>query len=598
MALAVPFLEPADPLRSLSGYWHTSDHGGVVQFCHWPRLRVIWSVSAHHCEELFGCVDRSDGTGRIRAHWGSTGIFEGEVSGNGNCITWCNGSTWLRMSDGPPQPVKVCSCLKSALLCLYALCSRTTCGARVLTVLLSMPRLAAILWFYLVLTVAWTIALTAPAMIVLRAANADTPLNESVGVWFTCIFLYSLIAPYLILEGLSLTRNRPRLARIILCFWGIVMCSQVFEDVYDGPQLHGRWLLWSGNGTANETGNSTNNTTADGNSTQLSPDALIVISELRCACAVAFSVAILCGLWLIKRQFARDVRAREEDPSSWPSVAIARAEERVRLIRQFNEDCRDLWFGAPLELMVEQVYSITAEGAQCFRREAESLRNNARPPIDCESAQPFTGVRSLYHGAPSGSVKSICSTGFHLPRTSIRKPLMYGGGLYFTDVPQKAWQFTGDTRYVLVCDVALGRPRQMKVADTSFSSESLQKPSLEGIVYDSVLGEDTSRGGVLSHREFVVYRTEQVLPRYLLAIRECSAQTNAERLSEQRAERPAESPAEHADASLLCFGCSLASGHDFSANGPHPERVEANGRICSVCHTGGLQGLWARLSGR
>ena len=33
---------------------------------------------------------------------------------------------------------------------------------------------------------------------------------------------------------------------------------------------------------------------------------------------------------------------------------------------------------------------------------------------------------------------------------------------------------------------------------------------------DSVLGEDYKHGGMLDHREYVVYRSSQVLPRYLL----------------------------------------------------------------------------------
>lgn len=149
-------------------------------------------------------------------------------------------------------------------------------------------------------------------------------------------------------------------------------------------------------------------------------------------------------------------------------------------------------------------------GPERFPLHAALFRPDDRPPR--------METRLLYHGAPSRSLKSIVRGGFRVPGVLHWKPLMFGSGIYFADVPQKSWMFSADKRYLLMCDVALGRVREMKSASPNFNLHALRQ-SLTGVSYDSLVGLKRSEGGTLPSREYIVYRSEQTLPRYLLEVR-------------------------------------------------------------------------------
>merc|ERR1712217_759917 len=114
-------------------------------------------------------------------------------------------------------------------------------------------------------------------------------------------------------------------------------------------------------------------------------------------------------------------------------------------------------------------------------------------------------IEELYHGTSRTSAREIITHGFQLPD----KAGMFGTGIYFACNPLKSWQYSvgkdppGQRHYMLVCDVALGRPMELK--------EALPQINIPcGSEFDSVVGLTRSEGGALRVREYVVYKPTQV----------------------------------------------------------------------------------------
>lgn len=117
-------------------------------------------------------------------------------------------------------------------------------------------------------------------------------------------------------------------------------------------------------------------------------------------------------------------------------------------------------------------------------------------------------IQRLFHGTSLDAVKAITSNGFQLPRHHG----MFGRGVYFAGTPQKSWQYCiGARRYMLVCDVALGRTLEKNTSD---SCVEIQRTS-----FDSVTGLARPHG-TLTATEYVIYDTVQVLPIFLLEVTE------------------------------------------------------------------------------
>merc|ERR1712083_1232414 len=98
--------------------------------------------------------------------------------------------------------------------------------------------------------------------------------------------------------------------------------------------------------------------------------------------------------------------------------------------------------------------------------------------------------------------KAIIRGGFKLPRANLfRKSGWFGNGIYFTDTPLKAWQYTVASRscYILVCDVALGREKKLLRKSRESNLQTLRKPleraSSAAFAHDSVVGMGEDEGG-------------------------------------------------------------------------------------------------------
>eukprot|EP00435_Cladocopium_sp_Y103_P071877 s118_g38.t1 len=146
----------------------------------------------------------------------------------------------------------------------------------------------------------------------------------------------------------------------------------------------------------------------------------------------------------------------------------------------------------------------------------EALRCPTVAPVDPglalrpEGDEPM-GSLLLYHGCRFSHVEGILKHGFDPGFAGENAGCFFGTGIYFTDVAAKADTYVDaavdGTRCLLLAEVCLGR---LKTALRPMPRRT------DGSGYDAVLGEDLQHGGAMDHREYVVFRGEQVLPRYLL----------------------------------------------------------------------------------
>mmetsp|Transcript_49001 Transcript_49001/g.74057 ORF Transcript_49001/g.74057 Transcript_49001/m.74057 type:complete len:448 (+) Transcript_49001:45-1388(+) len=139
----------------------------------------------------------------------------------------------------------------------------------------------------------------------------------------------------------------------------------------------------------------------------------------------------------------------------------------------------------------------------------------------------------LFHGTSFYSARNIVANGFKIGCGG-----MYGGGIYFAKTPRKSMNFcsarSGNKRVMLLCDVLMGNSRIIKTAKNDLDPKkdlSMKKYRLAhwGPVfylestmrsYDSVSAIPSVLFPFLSVQtpEFVVYKRDQIIPRYVLVV--------------------------------------------------------------------------------
>jgi len=124
--------------------------------------------------------------------------------------------------------------------------------------------------------------------------------------------------------------------------------------------------------------------------------------------------------------------------------------------------------------------------------------------------QPIGNIQRLFHGTGAQNVLGICRKGFLLKPAGVYvSGKMFGEGTYFADQSTKSSQYAtgrfggyashhGDTSFMFIVDVALGR-----IKEYENSQWNLVKPPAG---FDSVKGV---KGSSLLHNEFIVYSEKQ-----------------------------------------------------------------------------------------
>eukprot|EP00747_Dinoflagellata_sp_TGD_P101257 gnl/TRDRNA2_/TRDRNA2_168292_c0_seq2.p1 gnl/TRDRNA2_/TRDRNA2_168292_c0~~gnl/TRDRNA2_/TRDRNA2_168292_c0_seq2.p1 ORF type:complete len:417 (+),score=49.98 gnl/TRDRNA2_/TRDRNA2_168292_c0_seq2:26-1252(+) len=187
-------------------------------------------------------------------------------------------------------------------------------------------------------------------------------------------------------------------------------------------------------------------------------------------------------------------------PSTTQDVAVttfAVNEDASEMLQNFHDTCRRRKDMYPFGLSVERMFAITDSIHGSRYEEAQNGLISSNP-----------NIKRLYHGTSCMGAKAIIAEGFKLPTWSG----MFGRGIYFADVPLKSWQYS-NSQYLLVCDVALGQVKEMRTAAPGFRPDAC----------DSVVGTSFGQGGSLRLPEYVVYKPQQVLPKYLLRVRQLTS---------------------------------------------------------------------------
>lgn len=129
-------------------------------------------------------------------------------------------------------------------------------------------------------------------------------------------------------------------------------------------------------------------------------------------------------------------------------------------------------------------------------------------------------IRQLYHGTPSlDAVKGIVRDGFRLP--SKLQNNMFGPGVYFAQVPQKSFDYTNSKGYVLICAVALGRPKTVsrpKWIDPDRKPLSKRSWLVFREPCDTV---HAPAGRATLSDEHIIFHPERAVPLFLVTLTQC-----------------------------------------------------------------------------
>ena len=132
----------------------------------------------------------------------------------------------------------------------------------------------------------------------------------------------------------------------------------------------------------------------------------------------------------------------------------------------------------------------------------------------------------VFHGCPFGAVQSILEKGLDPQRGGEAAGHLFGTGAYFAENASESDFYTTCSecsscrgckhpeaeRCILVVRVILGETKAVTTEDCKS-----WRRAPDG--YDSVTAQKRSDGGVLDHREFVVYKEQMALLRWLIFYR-------------------------------------------------------------------------------
>ncbi|MCO5551811.1 hypothetical protein L7F22_005313 [Adiantum nelumboides] len=161
--------------------------------------------------------------------------------------------------------------------------------------------------------------------------------------------------------------------------------------------------------------------------------------------------------------------------------------------------------------VVQKIEKVTNAKLQLrFRQAQKDLRDILQP------------TQLLFHGTDDEGVKGVTTHGFRLP--SPDKKNMFGPGCYFaTDSSNSAQMlYTKGSNKLLLCEVLIGKAWSLKSARPDLNHKIVRKE------YDSVFSlRDSQHSGGTKFDEYVIYNTNQALPKYVIHYRnmDCHALT-------------------------------------------------------------------------
>ena len=123
---------------------------------------------------------------------------------------------------------------------------------------------------------------------------------------------------------------------------------------------------------------------------------------------------------------------------------------------------------------------------------------------------PVSSTQHLFHGTGSVAMEAIINKGFKLPAT----PGWYGAGIYLATDSSKSQCYSRKkgANQLLLCEVLLGKVLTLKTADPNMNLQTLKENHCDSVFAP----RDTKHKGGVLNDEYVVFRPEQVLPRYVV----------------------------------------------------------------------------------
>jgi len=125
-------------------------------------------------------------------------------------------------------------------------------------------------------------------------------------------------------------------------------------------------------------------------------------------------------------------------------------------------------------------------------------------------------IKRLFHGTARATARVIVADGFKLPE----HPGMFGKGVYFAGCPLKSLQYSGRSGTLLLCEAELGLTKVQYSAHNDLQPQRDFKRGWFAKVigcedFDSIEAPAGFFGSVRVP-EYVIYKPEQAVPRYLL----------------------------------------------------------------------------------
>ena len=149
----------------------------------------------------------------------------------------------------------------------------------------------------------------------------------------------------------------------------------------------------------------------------------------------------------------------------------------------------------------------------------------------------------LYHGTTLSNTEQIVARGFDAQRGGESAGAMFGRGVYFAENASKSDLYTtcdlcqsiGNNdfrkcrhaegeRCILVTRVLLGESKIVKNLIDAGGKDQIRAPQRDdGSSYDSITAVSKSDGGLVDHREFVVFKDPKMLARFRIFYRHDSS---------------------------------------------------------------------------
>jgi len=231
-----------------------------------------------------------------------------------------------------------------------------------------------------------------------------------------------------------------------------------------------------------------------------------------------------CVAWIPHKLYMVFVKTRPSQPkklddthrldkiTKWDGIAgEVCGDELVSLQKFVMSQCENYADKYDFSMVLERAFKVTNSRLKSdFDEFGEKLLKKGRSGNQLQ----------LFHGTQSSHAASIVAEGFRLPNHAG----MFGKGVYFADTPLKSLQYTktGDIGTILLCLVELGNTKIQRMAnhEAEASMKSSWVMRMVGVKsFDSITAPAKPTGS-LRVPEYTVFKTQQVLPQYLLCVRQ------------------------------------------------------------------------------